>query len=182
MTTGFRSLGEDDVHAWHVHRLVQGRFEAPGGETFERTFLRHPGAVGIVAIDGDDAVLVRQFRPAMGREVLEIPAGTLDKPGEEPRACAVRELAEEIGATAGAVEHLTTYGVAVGISDELMHLYLASELTFGARTADGIEEQTMTVERLSLDEVPAAITDGRLTDAKTILGLLLARERRSLPS
>ncbi|GAC1356164.1 MAG: NUDIX hydrolase [Acidimicrobiales bacterium] len=178
MSAAFRSLGERDIHAWHVHRLVEGRFEAPGGETFARTFLRHPGAVGIVAIDGDDAVLVRQFRPAMGCEVLEIPAGTLDKQGEEPSACAVRELAEEIGATAASVEHLTTYGVAVGISDELMHLYLASELTFGERTADGIEEQTMTVERLALDDVPAAIADGRLTDAKTILGLLLARTRR----
>ncbi|GAC1315772.1 MAG: hypothetical protein NVSMB16_12790 [Acidimicrobiales bacterium] len=110
--------------------------------------------------------------------MLEIPAGTLDKRGEEPAACAVRELAEEIGATAASVEHLTTYGVAVGISDELMHLYLATGLSFGERTADGIEEQTMTVERLALDEVPAAIADGRLTDAKTILGLLLARDRR----
>lgn len=175
----FRSIGERDIHAWHVYRLVEGEFEAPDGQGFRRTFIRHPGAVGIVALDGDDAILVRQFRPAIGREVLEIPAGTLDREGEDPADCARRELAEEVGATASTWDHLATYGVAVGISDELMHLYLATGLSFGARTADGIEEQTMTVERLALGEVGAAIADGRLADAKTITGLLLTRDRRT---
>ncbi len=176
-TGGFTALGEHEVHAWRSFRLVEAEFEAPGGEQFSRTFLRHPGAAGIVAIDGDEAVLVRQYRPVMGREVLEIPAGTLDRPGEAPAACAVRELAEEAGATAAHWEHLATYGVAVGISDEQLHLYLATELTFGEREADGIEEQTMTVERLALADVPAAIADGRLADSKTIIGLLMARDR-----
>lgn len=174
----FRRVAERDIHSWHVVRLVEAEFEAPGGQLFERTFLRHPGAVGIVAVDGDDAVLVRQFRPAVGREVLEIPAGTLDKEGEDPADCARRELAEETGATARDWTHLSTYGVAVGISDEMMHLYLATGLSFGETKADGIEEESMTVERLALTEVPEAITDGRLVDAKTILGLLMARERR----
>lgn len=173
----FRRVGERDVHSWHVYRLVEGEFEAPDGKGFRRTFLRHPGAVGIVALDGDEAVLVRQYRPAIGREVLEIPAGTLDREGEDPADCARRELAEETGATASEWSHLATYGVAVGISDELMHLYLATGLSFGARTADGIEEQTMTVERMKLGDVAAAIADGRLADAKTITGLLLARDR-----
>ena len=173
----FRTIGEHDIHAWYRARLVQAEFEAPDGQRFERTFLRHPGAVGIVAIDGDDALLVRQFRPALGRLFLEIPAGTLDKEGEDPEACARRELAEEAGARADTWTHLTTYAVAVGISDELMHLYLATGLEFGERTADGVEEQHMTVERIALSDVPAAIADGRLVDAKTIVGLLLARER-----
>jgi len=173
--TGFRQLGEHDLHAWRAFRLVQGEFVAPSGEQFSRTFLRHPGAVGIVPVDGDDVWLVRQFRPALGRELLEIPAGTLDRPDEEPLACAVRELAEEVGASAGVWEHLTTYGVAVGISSEELHLYRASGLTFTERQADGIEEQSMTVERFALRDVPAAIADGRIADAKTIIGLLLAR-------
>lgn len=172
-------MGERQVHSWWVFRLVEGEFEAPGGERFRRTFLRHPGAVGIVALDGDEAVLVRQYRPALDRELLEIPAGTLDKGGEDPLACGARELAEELGATAAHWEHLTTYGVAVGISTEQLHLYLASGLSFGRVSADGIEERSMTMERLALDDVPAAVADGRLADAKTILGLLLARERRS---
>lgn len=174
----FRTISERDVHSWHVARLVEAEFEAPDGQRFERTFVRHPGAVGIVAIDGDDAILVRQFRPALGRIVLEIPAGTLDKEGEEPAACARRELAEETGVRADVWTHLSTYGVAVGISDEVMHLYLATGLTFGERRADGVEEQTMTVERLPLADVMAAIADGRLADAKTMVGLLLAREQQ----
>jgi len=173
--TAFRQLGEHDIHAWRAFRLVEGEFEAPSGERFSRTFLRHPGAVGIVAVDGDHVWLVRQFRPPLGRDLLEIPAGTLDRPDEEPLACAVRELAEEVGATAREWEHLTTYGVAVGISTEELHLYRAGGLTFAGRQADGIEEQLMTVERFPLDEVPAAIRDGRIADAKTIIGLLLVR-------
>ncbi|MFI5042239.1 MAG: NUDIX domain-containing protein [Acidimicrobiales bacterium] len=157
--------------------LVEAEFEAPSGERFTRVFLRHPGAVGIVAVDGADAVLVRQYRPALGRRLLEIPAGTLDKDGEEPLACAVRELAEEIGASAESFEHLTTYAVAPGVSAEKLHLYLASGLTFGDPEADGIEEQSMTIERLPLADVDAAIADGRLKDAKTVIGLLMARDR-----
>jgi ADP-ribose pyrophosphatase len=173
--SGFRQLGERDLHAWRAFRLVQGEFVAPSGEQFTRTYLRHPGAVGIVPVDGDHVWLVRQFRPPLDRELLEIPAGTLDRPDEEPLACAVRELAEEVGATAAAWEHLTTYGVAVGISTEELHLYRASGLTFTERHADGIEEQSMTVERFPLAEVSAAIADGRIADAKTIIGLLMAR-------
>jgi len=173
--SGFRQLGSRDLHAWRVFRLVEADFESPSGQKFTRTFLHHPGAVGVVAVDGDDVVLVRQYRPALGRELLEVPAGTLDEEGEEPDACAVRELAEEIGATASSLVHLTTYAVAAGVSSEWLHLFLATGLSFGEREAHGIEEQNMTVERLALADVDAAIADGRVSDAKTIIGLLLAR-------
>ncbi len=174
----FRVGPERELHAWASFRLVEGEFEAPDGQRFRRTFLRHPGAVGIVPVDGDDAVLVRQFRPALGRDLLEIPAGTLDKGDHEPpEACAARELAEEAGATAAVLEHLVTYAVAPGVSSEELHLYLATGLTFGDTAADGIEEQEMSIERLPLAEVDAAVRDGRLVDAKSIIGLLLARER-----
>jgi ADP-ribose pyrophosphatase len=172
----FQLGGERELHAWASFRLIEGEFTAPDGQRFTRTFLRHPGAVGIVPIDGDEAVLVRQFRPALGRELLEIPAGTLDKgDAETPEACAVRELAEEVGATAAHWAYLATYAVAPGVSSEQLHLYLATGLTFGDRQGDGIEEQSMTVERLRLSELDAAVADGRLADAKSIIGLLLAR-------
>lgn len=175
---GFRRLSERDVHAWASFRLVSGEFAAPGGERFERTYLRHPGAVAVVPVDGDEVVLVRQFRPSLGRELLEIPAGTLDKGDHETaEACAVRELAEEIGARAESLTHLVSYAVAPGVSSEELHLYLARRLTFGTPQADGIEEQAMTVERLAVADVDAALADGRLEDAKTIVGLLLARSR-----
>jgi ADP-ribose pyrophosphatase len=176
----FSSLGEHDLHSWRSFHLVEATFSAPNGATFSRTFLRHPGAAAIVPLDGDDVVFVRQFRAALGTELLEIPAGTLDRPGEEPSACAIRELQEEIGAVASSWEHLASYAVAPGVSSERLHLYLATGLTFGARAGDGIEEQAMTLERMRLDDAVAACTDGRLQDAKSIIGVLLAAARRSI--
>ena len=171
---GFRALGERDLHTWRVFKLVEAEFEAPTGERFSRTFLRHPGAAAVVPIDGDDVLLVRQFRPALGREMLEIPAGTLDKGDHEtPLECARRELAEEVGAVAARIDHLATYAAAAGISDEWMHLYVATGLTLGPPQADGIEEAAMTIERMPLASVRAAIAAGEITDAKTIIGLLL---------
>jgi ADP-ribose pyrophosphatase len=174
---GFRRLGEQDLYAWRSFRLVQAEFATADGVAFTRTFLRHPGAAAIVPIDGDDVILVRQFRPALGAALLEIPAGTLDRPDESPAACAERELEEEIGARAARLEHLASYAVAPGVSNERLYLYLATGLTFGDRAADGIEEQAMTVERVPLVDALAACVDGRIQDAKTIIGVLLATHR-----
>src|SRR6202011_5243694 len=115
---GFRRIGEHDLHAWRSFRLVEAEFVAGDGTPLTRTFLRHPGAAAIVPIDGEDVVLVRQFRPALGAELLEIPAGTLDRPGESPSECAARELQEEVGARATRLDHLVSYTVAPGVSDE----------------------------------------------------------------
>jgi len=151
---------------------VRGSFEAPGGVAFERTYMHHPGAVGIVPLDGSDVLMVRQYRPALDEVMLEIPAGTIDD-GESPLDCAVRELEEEVGARAASVSHLLTYAVAVGVSDERLHLYVARGLTLGTPAADGVEEQHMTIERLALSDVAGAIADGRIVDAKTIIALLM---------
>jgi ADP-ribose pyrophosphatase len=172
--SGFRRLSERELHRWAAFQLVDAEFEGPDAQRFSRTYVRHPGAVGIVAIDGEDIVLVRQYRPALGTELLEIPAGTLDKgDGETPEACAVRELAEEVGATAESMQHLLSYVVAAGVSSERLHLFVARGLTFGERAGQGVEEQAMTVERLPLADARAAIADGRISDAKTIIGLLV---------
>lgn len=170
---GFRQIGERLLYQGWLMKVVAGTFEAPDGTRFDRDIVRHPGAVGIVPVDGDEVVLVRQYRAPMDRDLLEIPAGTRDQTGEDPARTAARELAEEIGATAQTIEHLVTYWVAPGISDEQMHLYLARGLRFGERHADGPEESSMTVERVALADAPELIRDGRIVDAKSIIGLLL---------
>ena len=177
MSRDFRQTGEQVIHEGWIMKLVRGEFEGPDGTRFERDIIRHPGAVGVVAVDGPEVVLVRQYRPVMDDDLLEIPAGTRDHPGEAPEATARRELEEEIGATASSLEHLATYWVAPGVSDEKMYLYLATGLTFGSRRLDGIEEQHMTVERIALAEGPALIAAGEIVDAKSIVGLLLATAR-----
>jgi ADP-ribose pyrophosphatase len=175
---GFRRLDEREVHRGHVVRMTVATFAAPDGSTFERDVVRHPGAVGIVAVDEDGSVtLVRQYRAAIDDELLEVPAGTLEPGGEEPLACARRELAEEVGLAADRWELLCRFHVAPGFSDEVFHLYLARGLRRVPDSRQGIEEQAMTVEVVALDDVDRLLAAGELTDAKTIVGLLAARDR-----
>ena len=155
-------------------------FEDPGGNRFERDVVHHPGAVVVVPITADRGVLmVRQFRAAIGADLLEIPAGKRDVEGEPTEVTAARELAEEVGRKAGHLELLARFYNSPGFTDELTHLYLATDLEEVPLDRQGWEEQEMTIEEVPLDDVPGLIADGRLVDAKSIFGVALARERLS---
>ncbi len=173
-TGGFVHVSEREIHRGFVITLVDGRFLTPEGETIERDIVRHPGAVAVVPIDGDHVLLVRQYRAAVGREVLEIPAGKLDVDGEAPEVAAVRELEEEVGMTTPRLIHLSSFFNSVGFSDEYSHVYLATDLTPVPTDRQGPEEAHMAIEGMPVGEVAEAISDGRIEDAKTIIGLLAA--------
>jgi ADP-ribose pyrophosphatase len=177
--SGFAKTGEEEIFDGHVVRLVSSTFTDPDGDEFSREIVHHPGAVGVVPVlsDGRTAVLVRQYRAAVEAEVLEIPAGKLDVDGEAPDAAAARELEEEIGQRAGRLEKLAGFYTTPGFSDEWAMVYLALDLTESAVDAQGVEESHMTIEHVALADVPGMIADGRLVDAKTIIGLTLAAER-----
>jgi ADP-ribose pyrophosphatase len=176
---GFRKLGERPVHQGHVISLGVGEFEAPDGHRFERDLVHHPGAVSVVPLlDNGQVVLVRQYRAPIGRELLEIPAGKRDVQGEAPEITAQRELGEEVGLHAGEIELLAEFYNSPGFSDEHTYTYLATELTECAAAPDGVEEQAMQIERVALGDVPDLIAAGDLIDAKSIIGLLLTRERQ----
>jgi ADP-ribose pyrophosphatase len=161
--------------------------ERTDGSRAEREIVGHPGAVAIVAFDGEDRLLmVRQYRAPAGRTLLEIPAGTLDiDPDtgaiEDPALAAPRELEEETGYRAGSLELLTSFWTAPGFATELMHLYLATDLVPADDGRLGPDED----ERLELERVPwadaiAAVDRGEIADAKSIAGLLwLDRLRRA---
>jgi 8-oxo-dGTP pyrophosphatase MutT (NUDIX family) len=159
-----------------VISVAEGTFVSPSGTEFQRDLVHHPGAVSVVPVDGDEAVLVRQYRAAVDLEVLEIPAGKRDVAGEAPEATAQRELAEEVGLSAGRLVKLAEFYNSIGFSDELSHVFLGTELTDVPKDLQGLEEEHMTVERIRLDDVPALIAARELVDAKTVIGLLLARE------
>jgi ADP-ribose pyrophosphatase len=143
------------------------------GRRASREVVEHPGAVAILAWDGVRLAMVRQWRHATGAALLEIPAGTLE-PGEEPLATARRELAEEIGRAAGSWLRGPVFFTAPGFCTELMHTFLATDLTVASAVADDDEE--IEASWLTLDESLAAIDDGRVRDAKTLAGILwLAR-------
>ena len=137
--------------------------------------VHHPGAVSAVPLLADGTVvLVRQYRAALDEDLLEIPAGKRDVVGEEPSLTAARELEEEIGMRAGRLELLAEFYNSPGFSDEHSYVFLAEDLVETETDLQGIEEQHLVVERVALTDVPAMIADGRLRDAKTIIGLTLA--------
>src|SRR5205085_12052196 len=149
----------------------------PDGSTFRRDLVHHPGAVSIVPVDDDRSVLlVRQYRAAIDRDLLEIPAGKRDVEGEAPELTARRELEEEVGMRAGRLERLAEFFNTPGFCDEYHYVFMALDLEACSTSLQGIEEQHMTVEKIALDDVPAMIAAGTIQDAKTIIGLALARE------
>ena len=179
--TAFGKVGEREVWRGELVSAGVGRFTAPDGSEFERDVVHHPGAVSVVPLldDGAAVLLVRQYRAAVDRELLEIPAGKRDVHGEDPAVTAGRELEEEVGMRAGRLEKLAEFYNSPGFCDEHSHLYLGLDLESCASSAQGVEERHMTVERVPMDAVPALITSGQIVDAKTIIGLCLARERFS---
>ena len=175
---GFQKLEEREIHAGRVVRLTESVFATPGGGRMTRDVVHHRGAVAVVAVDGDDLVLLlRQYRTPVEGELLEIPAGTRDVDGEDPAGTARRELAEEAGLACDSLEELGTFFNSPGFCDELSHLFLATGLSPVPRQPDGAEEEWMTIQRVSLNEAAAMIDRGEIRDAKTIIGVLLARRR-----
>lgn len=177
MPAEFRPLGERIIHRGPVFEVAVGEVRTPEGDVVTREYVRHPGAVMVVPVVGGEAVLVRQYRAAIDEHLLEIPAGKRDVAGEQPEVTAARELQEEVGLRAGRLELLSTFYNTPGFSDEHSYCYLGLDCAEVSADRQGVEERHMSIERLGLDAVPGAIADGRLIDAKSIIGLLLARER-----
>jgi ADP-ribose pyrophosphatase len=126
---GFRVLGSSTLCEAGFLRVSRTRIVAPDGQEHDRHVVHHPGAVVVVPIEGDDALLVRQFRAATGGLILEGPAGKRDVPGESPATTAARELEEEVGRRAGRLELLCEFFNTPGFCDEYTYLFLATDLT-----------------------------------------------------
>lgn len=149
------------------------------GKTYRREVIRHPGAVVLLPlIDADTVVLIENTRPSVGETLLELPAGTRE-PNESAERTAARELVEETGYHAGSLVLLHEFYSAPGICDELMHLFVASDLTLGQHQ----REATETIENriATRDEITEWISDGRIRDAKTLVGLYAFLSSPTLP-
>jgi 8-oxo-dGTP pyrophosphatase MutT (NUDIX family) len=174
MSSRFERLEAHRVFEGAIIDVCEGTFRHEDGKEATRQWVSHPGSVGIVAHDGENVWLVRQPREATGDpDLLELPAGKLDEEGESPIECGKRELAEEIGKAAERWEHLTTYLSSAGFTNEQVHLFLATDL----RDKPGmeIEDERIDIEPRPLAELDAVIAECR--DAKTLIGLLLLRNR-----
>jgi ADP-ribose diphosphatase len=142
--------------------VVEGRY---------REIVHHPGACAAVPMDGDEVILVRQLRDAVGESLLEVPAGVRDVEGEEPADCAAREVLEETGYRVTSIEPLGRVFTSPGFTDEAIELFLARVET------DRTGEDEIEVVRMPLAEAARAVHDGRILDAKSAVALLLAADR-----
>lgn len=180
--SGFRHLGDRHVHQGYVWEVVVAEFEAPDGARFERDIVRSPGAVGIVPLVFDaegqpSVVLVSQYRPPYERELIEIPAGMRDVPGEEPDLTARRELAEEVGLEAGEMAHLVDILPSPGMTDSVTSIFLATDCAPVERQLHGPEEEHSSVLHIPLADALAMIDSGEIQDAKSVAGLLAVDRR-----
>jgi ADP-ribose pyrophosphatase len=162
-------IEKETVFKGRMLRLDRDKVRLPNGAETTREVVRHPGAVAVLPMRGDELLLVRQYRYPIERVTLEIPAGKLD-PGEEPHICAERELREETGYR-GFLEYLGTFYTTPGFTDEVMHLYKATDLVWDPLTAD--EDEFLNVERVSWEDAKKKALSGEYNDAKTILGILM---------
>lgn len=163
----------DSEIAWRgkIFDVERLQVRLPNGHTSVRDVVRHRGAAAVVALTTSGKIaLVRQYRTSLGRVTVEIPAGKLDYPGEDPLECAKRELKEETGFVAGRIAYLTTIATSCGFADELIHIYLATQLSFeGARPDD---DEFLNVDLVPVGELVDAVLDGKIEDAKTVVGAL----------
>jgi 8-oxo-dGTP pyrophosphatase MutT (NUDIX family) len=167
----FERVGTEEVWNGRIASVRKDRFRHEDGEVVDREIVSHPGAVAVVAHDGEHLWLVRQPREAVGDYLLELPAGKLDEEGEDALATAKRELAEEIGKAAKNWQHLTTFYASPGFSDEQIHVYLATDL-YDER-AQSHENERIEIVKAPLGEIDDLIRSNK--DSKTLVGLLWFR-------
>lgn len=160
-----------DIYRGRVVHLTVEDITLPNGHTTSLEIVRHPGAAAVAALDDDACVtLIRQYRHAVGGWLWEVPAGKLD-PGEEPAACAARELEEEVGLAAGRLEHIGAIVTCPGFCDEVIHLFLATEIS-AVPVRRGVDEVIDRVEHVPLRAALDLVRSGEIRDAKTIVALV----------
>lgn len=166
-------LDKQVVYPGRIIRLEHWDVRLPNGDAALREVACHPGAAAVVALDDEgQIVLVRQYRAAVGRLTLEIPAGKLDSPEEDPFACAKRELREETGLTADTWSKLTVLETTPGFCNERIHIYKATGLHQGECDPD--EDEFVTTVRIPLPEARELVLNSTFRDGKTALGILMA--------
>jgi len=171
-------IASHHIHRGRIIEVSTERLLYANGREYDLDYVRHPGAAAVVAVDAAGRVcVVRQYRHGILDFLWEIPAGKLDA-GEAPQICAVRELAEETGVTAQRWTSLGQYLPAPGIFTEIIHLYLARDLSVGPPTPDSDEE--LEIDWVPFGEAAAKVQCGEWNDGKTAMALWRAQYQLQL--
>ena len=172
----------------HSTRLYEGKIinlkvddvSLPNGHTSKRELIEHPGAVAIIAITPDNKIiLVEQYRKALERSLVEIPAGKLE-PGEAPEYTAMRELEEETGYTAEKLVKIQTFATSPGFADEVVHLFAAEGLSKATNGAVLDDDEFVDLMEVTLEEAEQMVIDEKIYDAKTAFAVLWAKQHLSI--
>jgi ADP-ribose pyrophosphatase len=162
-----KTIHSEEIFSGKVISLHRQDGELPNGKQSKREIIKHPGAVAILAMTDDKKiVMVEQYRKALERTIVEIPAGKLEK-DEEPALCARRELEEEKGYVCDSLELLISFYTSPGFADEIVHLFVAKGLTKKENSAALDEDEFVNIEEISLDEAIQYIKEQKIYDAKT---------------
>src|SRR4051794_2447172 len=176
MSSRFERVGSETIYDGSFFTVRRDRFRHEDGEVAQRDIVEPPGAVGVVVLDGDRLWLVRQPREAIGSpDLLEIPAGKLDEPGEDPLATAKRELAEEIGKQAKQWEPLGSFFTSPGFAAEEVHLFLATGISDADERPEVEENERIDVEIRPLSDLDAILAETQ--DSKTLIALYRLKDR-----
>ncbi|WHY90413.1 NUDIX hydrolase [Neobacillus cucumis] len=166
-----KTIHSEEIFSGKVVSLQIQEVELPNGKKAKREIIKHPGAVAIIAITNENKiVMVEQYRKALERTIVEIPAGKLEK-GEDPALCAHRELEEETSYVCESLELLTSFYTSPGFADEIIHVYLAKGLSKKENSAALDEDEFVNIEELTLDEAIQYMKDQKIYDAKTIYAI-----------
>ncbi|TCS84072.1 NUDIX hydrolase [Tepidibacillus fermentans] len=164
-----KTVSSQQIFDGKIIKVFVDTVELPNGKHATREIVRHPGAVGILAVTKENRVLmVKQYRKPMNQFLYEIPAGKLE-PGEDPKLCAIRELKEETGYVATNMTPFSKFYTSPGFADEFIHLFYAEGIEAGEATPD--EDEFVELVELTLDESIEMIEKGKIVDAKTIISI-----------
>lgn len=169
----------ETIYTGKIVQLDLDSVTLPDGNTSKRELIRHPGAVAVIALTKEGKmVCVEQYRKAMEKSIIEIPAGKLE-PGEDPKPCALRELEEETGYTSDDLEYITSFYTSPGFADEIVHLYFTDQITPMDVQPDGDEDEFVELMELTLEEAEALEKEQRIHDAKTAYAILYLKLRKA---
>lgn len=175
-----KTLSTEQIFTGKVISLQVDEVELPNGKTSKREIIKHPGAVAIIALTDDKkVVMVEQYRKALERTLVEIPAGKLEK-GERPEVCAIRELEEETGYECEKIDWLTSFYTSPGFADELVHLYVATGLNKKVNAAELDEDEFVNLIEVTLEEALDLMKNQKIYDAKTAYAIQYLQLKEAL--
>lgn len=174
-----KTIATKPIYDGKIISLQVDDVRLPDGKEAKREIVKHPGAVAVIPVTADGKmIMVKQFRKALEKTIIEIPAGRIE-PNEDPKLTAIRELEEETGFGTNDMTYLQSFATSPGFADEIIHVYVAKQLFEIDNPADGDEDEFIDLVTVTIEEAEALVASGDVFDAKTAFAILYAKHELS---